>query len=149
MSRIEQYALDLGEGPRIVALDSKTGRPLDADGKPMPMRSRPLTATQLRNVAIQRVMDNERHAWHELHDKELIAFLHEKGTKPFIAEDFRRWFMARGNAAPHHPNVWGATWMSASRQDLIMKTGRWRSPQDAPSHARPTSEWMRHMEATV
>jgi hypothetical protein len=141
MSRVEQYALDLGEGPRVVALDSKTGRPLDANGKPMPWKTKPLTATALRNEAIQRVIDNEKKAWHELHDTQLVAFLAEKGKTPFIAEEFRHWFIERGNAGPHHPNVWGAVWMAAARQDLIIKTGRYRSPHDVNSHARLTTEW--------
>jgi len=141
MSRVKQYALDLGEGPRIVALDSKTSRPLDANGKPMPMRFKALTATALRNEAIQRVIENEKKAWHELHDNELTVFLAERGTVPFIAEDFRHWFMARGNAAPHHPNVWGAVWMAAARHDMVAKTGHYRSPKDVHSHARLTTEW--------
>lgn len=157
MSRIDQFTLDLGDGaPRLVSYDSKSAKPLDADGNPPPRRRKaegvlkmpPSTfrttvrpAKAVRDAAIEQVLENERRAWRELHDKELTAFLIEKGATAFLAEDFRRWFIARGHEAPHHPNVWGAVWMAAARQGHMAKTGRYLAPQDVHSHARLCTEW--------
>lgn len=98
-------------------------------------------AQAARDAGIGLAVDNERKAWRELHDKELAVFLIQQGGKAFLPEDFRRWFLARGNRHPHHPNVWGAMWMSAARQGLVAKTGRYRHMQDVRSHARITTEW--------
>jgi hypothetical protein len=98
-------------------------------------------ARSARNAAINLVAANERKAWRELHDRELAVFLSRMGSTAFLPEDFRRWFLARGNKHPHHPNVWGAMWMSAARQGLVAKTGRYRHMQDLRSHARITAEW--------
>lgn len=103
----------------------------------------------VRDSAIERVMEHEKKAWRELHDKELAAFLIERGSDPFLPEDFRRWFIERGNERPHHPNVWGAMWMQAARQGLVVKTGQYRHMQDLRSHARITTEWVRPPKGTT
>ena len=143
MSRIEQYALDLGDGtPPTIALDSRTGRPLGLNGKPMPVKPKPHNGAEMRNKAIQQAIENEKEAWRELHNKELAIFLAVRTAATFIAEDFRVWFMARGNEAPHHHNVWGAMWMAASRRGLVVKTGHSRQMREVRSHARDTTEWV-------
>lgn len=96
-----------------------------------------------RDDAIDLVVDNERKAWRELHDRELAVFLIQQGNAAFLPEDFRRWFLARGNPHPHHHNVWGAMWMSAARQGLVKKTGCYRHMQEIRSHARITTEWVK------
>ena len=147
MSRIDQLTLPLADGiPPWISYDSKTARPY-VNGKPprVKPRKRPLgqTARTMRDGAISQVTENEKLAWRELHDRELVAFLIEQDGAPFIAENFRQWFTERGNEPPHHPNVWGAMWMAATRGSKLVRTGRMLPPQDTHSHARLTTEWVK------
>ena len=103
--------------------------PLWGDGKPA------------RNAACNVVTDNEKLAWHALHDRELAVFLDQQGGQPFLPEDFRRWFLERGNEGPHHPNVWGAMWLQRANAGWVEKTGGFRQMACRTSHARLTSEW--------
>ena len=95
-----------------MSYDSKTAKPYVNGEPPKPAPRRKKTANAARDEAIDLVTQNERKAWRELHDKELSRFLVERERATFLAEDFRNWFMAQGNEAPHHPNVWGAMWMA-------------------------------------
>jgi hypothetical protein len=155
MSRIDQYTLDLGDNaPRMVAYDSKTAKPYIDGERPKPKRRRASlvqaprvhsasASNAARDTGISQALQNEREAWRALHDKELALFLIEKGAATFLSEDFRRWFVARGNVGPHHHNVWGAMWMAAARQGLVIKSGEYRHMRDVRSHARLTTEWMK------
>lgn len=151
MGTIAQLTLDLGDGaPRSVAIDTKTARLVDdlvatqqrkaERQQRMASRAVKTSATVERDKAINLVLDNEKQAWRELHDKELAAFMVER-DKPFCAEDFRLWFLARGNEPPHHHNVWGACWMGAMRKGLIAKTGEHLNAHTVASHARLVVQW--------
>lgn len=99
------------------------------------------TGAARRDRAIERVTLSERREWQQLHDRELTRFLIERGGRAFLPEDFRHWFAQRGHPAPHHPNVWGGLWMHAAREQLVVKTGKYRQMQARRSHARVTAEW--------
>jgi hypothetical protein len=64
-------------------------------------------------------------------------------SKPFLAEEFRLWAMNTGRI-PNvtHPNWWGALFMHAQREHLVVKTGIYRSMQATRSHARSTPEYV-------
>jgi hypothetical protein len=143
MARIDQFTLDLGDGaPRVTSFDSETYKARRKQPLRPPDWLKPPRGSTARDAAIAQVSENEKREWRQLHDQELSRFLGEKGGAAFITEDFRQWFMKRGNPAPHHPNVWGAMWMHATQQGLVLKTGRQRHMQDLRSHARLTTEWV-------
>jgi hypothetical protein len=99
----------------------------------------------LRDRGMDRVTTNERLLWRARYFEELQAFLDEQGDAGvFLPEDFQRWFLARGNnKRPHHPNIWGAMWMTVVRRQLVEKTGVYRQMSTAASHGRATAEYRR------
>ena len=94
-----------------------------------------------RDAGCLAVTEHEKVLWRALHDYELRLFLTKRGNKPFLAEDFRRQFLARGNPHPHHPNVWGAMWLHCVNEGWVEKTGRFRPMVCHSSHGRLTAEW--------
>lgn len=93
-----------------------------------------------RDSALMVVTEHEKVTWRALHDAELVRFLGQVDG-PFLPEDFRAWFLARGHEGPHHPNVWGAMWMHAIKADWVERTGVLRHMACRTSHARLTPEW--------
>lgn len=64
------------------------------------------------------------------------------GVRFFITEDFRRWWMGRGNfIEPRHHNAWGAFTAAMLKAGLIRPTGRVRAAASVKSHARKMLEW--------
>lgn len=96
---------------------------------------------EARDASLALVIEHERQAWRTLHDTELLRFLVLRAGHHFITEDFRRWFLERGNEPPHHPNVWGAMWRRCAAAGWIVKTGTTRTLIGRVSHARLTQEW--------
>jgi hypothetical protein len=64
------------------------------------------------------------------------------GIRHFITEDFRKWWMDRGDYfEPRHHNAWGAFTASMLKGGLIRPTGRVRAAASVKSHARKMLEW--------
>jgi hypothetical protein len=95
-----------------------------------------------KHEGIQQVLSSEPVGWKQLYEKEFSVFLDERGHIPFIADEFRAWFHARGNPRPHHGNVWGAMWNSTVKKGTIQKTGVFRAATMRSNHASLYPEWV-------
>lgn len=100
-----------------------------------------------RDAALVVVTEHEKQEWRVLHDRELARWLDQQGAMPFLPEDFRRWFLARGHDDPHHANVWGAMWLQCVKAGWIERTGAFRQMACRSSHARLTPEWRKAQPA--
>lgn len=87
----------------------------------------------------EKVLANESKMWREKALSYLNAFATMRQT--FGADDFREYCRGLDLEEPHHPNVWGSLFTSASKQGWISPTGKFSQSKLANAHAHHYPIW--------
>lgn len=99
------------------------------------------TGAQLRDAGIAQVLENAGDDWRALYRREFEVFLKERGKLGFIGEEFRQWFLGRGNPKPRTPHAWGGAWNAMTRSGLLEDTGTVVHMREPGSHSRRSPVW--------
>jgi hypothetical protein len=96
-------------------------------------------ARAARDKALKKVVANAGQQWQAEALDSLRYYAKTHGN--IIAEDFRVWWLRRGNDKPHHHNAWGALFRIAAQQGWLEMTNTIRSMSTVRSHARKSPVW--------
>lgn len=86
-----------------------------------------------RDAGIALVMANEAKSWST---KAIAVIAALPADWVGIGEDIRRLVHDAGIGNPHHPNCWGGLIITATRKNLIRRTGQLAPMKAVKSHAR-------------
>lgn len=98
----------------------------------------PRLSRRLRDSGMRSTLDDE---WQSQARAAFFVF-QVSGVERFITEDFRKWWIERGDfRKPRHHNAWGAFTHALRRAGLIRPTGDVKAAASVKSHARKMLEW--------
>lgn len=98
------------------------------------------TGQQLKEQGQQLALLNAG-TWSEQAIDLLEQFTQQRGSLPFLFEDFRAWAHGMGLQQPVSHKVWGALAGDASRRGLIAWTGSYKATTSPKTHGHPAKEW--------
>ena len=79
--------------------------------------------------------------WPEQAMSLLEQFTRQRGSLPFLFEDFRAWAHSNGLPHPISHKVWGALPSVACRRGIIAWTGSYKATTSPKTHGHPAKEW--------
>lgn len=98
------------------------------------------TGQQLKEQGQQLALLNAG-TWSEQAIDLLEQFTQQRGSLPFLFEDFRAWAHGMGLPQPASHKVWGALPSVACRRGIIAWTGSYKATTSPKTHGHPAKEW--------